>query len=103
MSTSAVPLQTRPARAVPPQRTGATSVGAHAHAHVQFQVPRQARLVKDIVWLAVISMTLATIAVLVGVIDIFITADLVPLVLGAGLASITFSVLGMTDRISGRS
>ena len=90
-----------PTVSLPAQR--ADALGARTHDHAQFNVPAAARLVKDIVWLAVVSMTLASIALVVGLIDIFVTADLVPLVLGAGLASITFSVLGLTDRLSGRS
>lgn len=81
----------------------AVALGAAARDHAKFQVPRATRVVKDIVWLAVISMTLASIAVLAGLIDVFVDADLIPLVLGAGLASLTFSVLGLTDRLSGRS
>lgn len=81
----------------------AAAIGVHHHEHMPFRVPRATRVVKDIVWLAVISMTLASVAVAVGLIDVFVSADLVPLVLGAGLASLTFSVLGLTDRLSGRS
>jgi hypothetical protein len=72
------------------------------HDHITFIVPHAARLVKDIVWLAVISITLASIAVLVGFIDVFVQADLVPVVQGAGLASVAFGLAGLTDRLSGR-
>ena len=77
--------------------------GSGSHVYVQFQVPRPNRLVKDIVWLAVISIALATVAVLAGILDIFIQADLVPMVQGAGLASVAFGIAGLTDRMTGRS
>lgn len=63
--------------------------------------PRGARAVKDIVWLAVVGITLATLAVVVGVADVFLTADLLPLVQGCGLASIAFGLFGISDRMSG--
>lgn len=90
-----------PTTAIPVGRRAVTGA-VHAE-QSQFVVPRKARLVKDIVWLAVVSMALAIIAVVVGLIDVFVETNLVPLVLGAGLASLTFSILGLTDRLSGRS
>lgn len=81
----------------------ARQLGAHHHDHTWFHVPRDARLVKDIFWLAVVGMTLAGIAILSGAVDPFVHADLLPLTLGSGLGSITFSLLGLTDRLSGRS
>jgi uncharacterized membrane protein YphA (DoxX/SURF4 family) len=82
-------------------RTG--TYGVHSHDHTRFNVPRSARIVKDIFWLAVVGMTLAGVSILCGLLDIFVSADLTPLTLGAGFASVTFSLLGLTDRLSGRS
>lgn len=90
-----------PTAAIPSPRTA--TIGAVHAEQSQFLVPPAARLVKDIVWLAVVSMVLASLALLAGLIDVFTEANLVPLVLGTGMASITFSLLGLTDRLSGRS
>lgn len=88
-----------------PHSTGRSSAraGLAPAPQIPFTLPRTVRLVKDIVWLAVISMTLAAIAVLAGIIDVFVTKDLAPFSLGAGLGSVTFSVLALTDRMTGRS
>lgn len=65
---------------------------------VVFSVPHQVRVVKDLLWTAVISIILACAAAVSGAIDIFTDADLVPFTQGAGLASITFGLAGLAEK-----
>lgn len=85
-----------------PAARARAATAVRSRASVLFTAPREARIVKDIVWLAIVSMALASLALLVGTIDPFVDADLLPMTLGAGLASVTFSLLNHTDRQNGR-
>lgn len=53
---------------------------------------------KSLIWTAIISIALASAAVLVGIVDVFTSADLVPAVQGAGLASIAFGLAGLAEK-----
>lgn len=53
---------------------------------------------KDVVWTAVISIVLASVAFLAGVAGVLIGHDLTQLAEGAGLASITFGLAGLSDK-----
>lgn len=63
-----------------------------------YTMSRTEKRVKDIVWTAVISIALASLALLVGVIGIFTSLHVTELVQGAGLASVTFGLAGLSDK-----
>jgi hypothetical protein len=64
--------------------------------------PKPSRRVKNLIWTAIISIVLASAAFLVGVVDIFVAANLVPVVQGAGLASIAFGLAGLAEKVESR-
>lgn len=65
---------------------------------VVLTVPDASRRVKDFIWTAIFGISLACIAVAAGLVDVFVSADLVPLVQGAGLASIAFNLAGLSEK-----
>lgn len=82
------------------RRSAAQSGWKDGH-HVDIKVARspKERRMKDIVWTAVISITLASIAVIVGIIALLAHGELTPLAEGAGLASIGFGLAGLSDKL----
>lgn len=59
---------------------------------------RREKHVKDIVWTAIISITLACLALAAGVASVFVDVNLTPLAEGSGLASVAFGLAGLSDK-----